>query len=754
MIPRPLGWAISAVVSIFGVPVVIAVTILATLLYYPVPSSLPTPLRSSAVSEPSVVYDSTGQVIGQFAAAAGSNVPVSDSQIPQIVKDAVVASEDRSFWHEGAVSTRGIVRAAWADLTSGNAVQGGSTITEQYVKKLYTHGSKTLGRKLRETIIARMLAHKMSKEQILYSYLSIVYFGQGAYGVGAAAEAYFREPVSKLDASQAAMLAGVLPAPSRYDPLFDLAAAEQRRQVVLGLMHQQGYLGDGQYRQAMAEHLAPASPGPAPNGPVTIVYPPFQPQNKYPYFLDYVRQYLEERIGSDELYNGGLRIQTTLNPTDQAAAQAAIDRQLAGTAPPLQMALASVQPATGYVVSLIGGRSYSVSQVDIALGGCPQPAPPPVTLIVQATCQAQPGSVVQGGGTGRLAGSSFKPFTLAAALAQGISPQASYYGPPTFQTPGCGGVCVIRNAGGESGQFTLTTATWQSVDTVYAQVIQQVGVKAVAEMAKRLGVWSAYDESDFGLSYTLGTNPVSPLEMASAYATFANQGVQVPPSPVVRAVDPDGRVVYDDSHPKGTQAISAAVADTVTQILQGVIQHGTGYPTAVIGRPAAGKTGTANGPTDAWFVGYTPQLSAATWMGYSNNDSTPMLDVKGVQVFGATYPAMAWHDYMMAALAGQPPVNFPTPPPLNVAPDVIRGIQPGPVMGPASPPDSGSYVQPLPPPPTAVAPPTLPTTTAPTTVPFPTSPFTTVPAPGSTTTSTSVPFATTTTTQPFPGPGG
>ena len=243
--------------------------------------------------------------------------------------------------------------------------------------------------------------------------------------------------------------------------------------------------------------------------------------------------------------------------------------------------------------------------------------------------------------------------------------------------PGCGGVCVIRNDGGESGNFTLTTATWQSVDTVYTQVIQQVGIKAVAEMAKSLGVTSAYDESDFGLSYALGANPVSPLEMASAYATFANHGVRVDPSPVVRAVDAHQNAVFDDSHPKATRVLTPVVADTVTDILQGVIQHGTGNPTANIGRPAAGKTGTANGPTDAWFVGYTPQLAAASWMGYGNNDNTPMLDVKGVQVYGATYPAMAWHNFMVAALAGSPPTPFVSPPPLNIPAHQPAGLQPG-----------------------------------------------------------------------------
>ena len=710
-----LRWVIVVVVCVVCAPVLTAGTALVAITHLPVPATLPQPVRTSFGAQASVVSDATGAVIGEFRAAAGSNVPVNASDIPAVLKDAVVASEDRNFYHEGPVSTRGILRAAGADLSSGRPVQGGSTITEQYVKDVYTDGSRTLRRKLQETVVARTLAHQMPKAEILHQYLSIVYFGQGAYGVGAAAQAYFRMPVNQLDASQAATLAGVVPAPSQYDPLFNLGAGEERRETVLGLMRQQGYLTETQYETAMAKRLVQAPEGTRPNPTVTLVYPPQQAPTRYRYFLDYVRQYLEQRVGYDELYNGGLRIQSTLNPKVQAAAEASVAGQLSGTTPPLQMALASVEPGTGYVSSLVGGRSYDVSQVDIALGGCPHPARPPVTVVVPSTCQTDPKSVVQGGGSGRLAGSSFKPFVLAAALAQGIAPQTNYFGPPSVTVAGCGGVCVIRNDGGESGNFTLTTATWQSVDTVYTQIIGQVGVKAVAEMAKNLGVSSAYDESDFGVSYALGANPVSPLEMASSYATFANHGVRVVPSPVVRAVDAAKNVVYDDSHPKGTRVLTPAVADTVTDILQGVIQHGTGNPTAIIGRPAAGKTGTANGPTDAWFVGYTPQLSAATWMGYGNNDNTPMLDVKGVQVYGATYPAMAWHNFMIDALAGAPPTAFASPPPFNTPVALPAGLQPGPAMSPLSIGDNRPALPPDPLPPTAVAPGTVapPTTTLP-----------------------------------------
>ncbi len=715
--------AAGAVLGVVGAPIAAVLVVVGAFVYLPLPAALPPPNVTPA-SRVSIVYDASGNEIGEFR-PVGQNIPVRVSDIPTVLKQAVVAAEDRNFYHEGGISFGGTLRAAWADISNGKTLQGGSTITQQYVKNAYTSGSRTLTRKLREAVLATQLSRRASKDQVMYDYLSTIYLGEGAYGAGAAAEEYFRIPVSQLDASQAALLAGLIPAPSDYDPLVSLAQGEQRRELVLGEMLDQHYLDQQQYQAAMAEVLS--LPGGVKKGlPQTVVYPPPQQQQpKYPYFFDYVRRYLLAKLGPDELYRGGLRIQTTLDPALQANAQARISSELAGTSPPLDMSLVSVEPATGYVKALVGGRDFNASQVNIALGGCPRDlsSDPGAEVVVNATCWD--GQTITGGGGGLQAGSAFKPFTLAAALSSGILPSRVYPAPNVFQVPGCvGGQCVIHNAeGGGQGPVTVSTATWLSINTVYAQIIQDVGVAKVAEMAKKLGITSAwYSPKYHGLTYTLGVVGVSPLDMASAYSTFANHGLRIDPSPIVRVVGPSGKAVIDNTHPQGVPVITKAVADNVTDILTGVIQHGTGYPNAVLsGRPAAGKTGTTEGFHDAWFVGYTPTLSTAVQMGFSDFEFKHSLTgIKGVsQVFGGTIPAQVWHDFMSQALQGVPVTAFDQPPPLSVPPDVLalqqrHGISPGDQLRPEPTGSGGPYVY-GPPTPAAPTLPTIPpTTTAPT----------------------------------------
>jgi len=692
--------AAGAVLGVIGAPIVAVSVVVAAFVYLPLPAALPPPNVTPA-SQVSTVYDAAGNEIGEFR-PVGQNIPVRISDIPTVLKQAVVSSEDRNFYHEGGVSFGGTLRAAWADVTNGKTVQGGSTITQQYVKNAYTNGRRTLTRKLREAVLATQLSRSASKDQVMYDYLSTVYFGEGAYGAGAAAEEYFRIPVSQLDASQAALLVGLIPAPSDYDPLVSLAQGEQRRELVLGEMLAQHYLDQGQYQVAMAEAVT-LPEGVKKGLPQTVVYPPQQQAPKYPYFFDYVRRYLLTKLGPDQLYKGGLRIQTTLDPALQADAQGRITSELAGTSPPLDMTLVSVEPATGYVKSLIGGRNFAASQVNIALGGCPQDlsSDPAAEVEVKATCWN--GQTVAGGGGGLQAGSAFKPFTLAAALSEGILPSRVYSAPNVFQVPGCtGSKCTIHNAeGGGQGPVNVATATWLSINTVYAQIIRDAGVAKVAEMAKKLGITSAWYSPKYqGLTYTLGVVGVSPLDMASAYSTFANHGLRIGPSPIVRVVGPSGKAIIDNTHPHGTQVISKAIADNVTDILTGVIQHGTGYPNAVLkGRPAAGKTGTTEGFHDAWFVGYTPSLSTAVQMGFSDFEFKHALTgIKGVgQVFGGTIPAQVWHDYMSQALQGVPVTAFDQPPPLSVPPDVLalqqrHGINPGDQLMPAPTGSGGPYI--------------------------------------------------------------
>ena len=723
---RPL-----AVLGLSGVVVPFAVggTVLASFLYLPLPAALPpTKPGASAVSH---LLDASGHEFGQFH-AFGENIPVAEQDVPAVLDQAVIASEDRNFYDEGALSLTSTLRAVWANIRG--TVQGGSTITQQYAKNAYTSGQRTIVRKLQEAILAAQVSRQLPKHQILFRYLSTIYFGEGAYGVGAASEAYFRKPVSQLTASEAATLAGLIPAPSLYDPLVSPELAEHRREVVLGLMRDQHYLSPDQHAAAMAEHLVLASQT-KPPVPATLFYPPQQPQIAFPFFEDYVRRYLLAKLGPGEVFHGGLRVETTLDPRVQSAAEATVAGKLNGTKPPVDMSLVSVEPSTGYVKAVVGGRDYTASQVNLALGGCPARPPPTIQEVVTPTCWD--GGTVIGGGGGRQPGSAFKIFTLATALSKGFLPSRTYPAPDAYQVPNCKGPgCTIHNAEGRGGgPASIASATWASINTVYAQMIRDTGVQDVAEMAKRTGVTSAlYNPQQFGLSYTLGVIGVSPLDMASAYGTFDNHGVKIDPTPVMKVTDSSGKVLLDNTHPNGDQVVSRPVADNVTDILKGVISQGTGNPNANLGRPAAGKTGTTEGFHDAWFVGYTPTLSTAVWMGNSDSETKSLVGINGVgQVFGGTIPAQAWHDFMVQALQGVPVTDFSQPPPLIAPPTQPQGVSQGSQQTPAQTGQGGPYL---------LEPPT----------PSAQEPTTTTTSPSSGTTTTRPPHSTTTTTGLLPTP--
>jgi penicillin-binding protein 1A len=473
----------------------------------------------------------------------------------------------------------------------------------------------------------------MSKDEILFNYLNTVYFGSGAYGVGAAAISYFGKPVSQLDLSEAATLAGVIPAPTVWSPRDDIHIAEDRRELVLNEMLEQHLITQSQHDEAKARKLWLVTDGPAP-GPATLIQPqPTKGASRYPYFVDWVEQTLVAKYGPEKVYRGGLRIETTIDPHLQELAEQDVASHLDGTEAPLDMALVSVEPSTGLVKAMVAGRDYSVSQVNLALGG---------------TLGFQPGS-------------SFKPFVLAAAFEQGIQPETVYPAPTRLRLPNCDGDdCYVYNVEGEGGgRETLRQATAQSVNTVFAQLIQDVGVGKTAEMASRLGVTSIKPDRTYGISLALGAYEVSPLDMAAAYGTFANQGVRQDPTPILRVFDKDGHLLEDNTKRPGTRVISVNVAANVTDLLTGVIKNGTGTG-ARIDRPAAGKTGTAEEERAAWFVGYTPQLSTAVWMGYTDGQRTIRVAGYGT-VYGGTIPAPTWADFMRPALAGQPVVDFPAP---------------------------------------------------------------------------------------------
>jgi penicillin-binding protein 1A len=699
------------------IPLTVFVVVIGAFIFLPLPANLPE-ARSSLPSQASHIYDVNGNQIATLQ-KFDVNIPIEQKDLPEVMKQATIASEDRNFYQHKGVDPRGIARALWTDLRSDKVVQGGSTITQQYVKLAYTNRERSLTRKIREAVLASQLDRQVDKDEILFSYLSEVYFGEGAYGIGAAAELYFQKSVNQLNASEAATLVGVIPAPSVYGPRQNLATAEARRKSVLQQMLQERYLDQQQHDDAVAHPLWLESNGDAP-GPVTLIKSPRKNQTQFPYYVDYVTKYLVAKYGEDMTYSGGLRVQTTLDPALQELAERTIADRLKGTSAPLEMALVSVEPQTGFVRALVGGRDFSKAQVNLALGGCPT-KDPKLKVQVEAACWTDP--FVPGGGTGRQPGSSFKPFVLAAAYEEGVSPSKTYSGASVYRIPGCTvGRCTISNAEGEaSGNTTIKEAMIHSLNTVYAPLGRDVGFPEVGNMAKKLGVQSAWYSKDFHRdsgTYSLGVIDVSPLEMAAAYGVFANRGVRQDATPVVKIIDTTGKVVEDNSAREGKRVISEAVADNVTDALVGVVERGTAAGSG-IGRPAAGKTGTTDDFGDAWFVGYTPSLSTSVWMGNSTNNNT--MSYKGNRrVYGGSVPAPTWSQFMKQALKDVPATEFSEPAPITkvntnalqntvstipvIEPQVTRQPKPLP-SGDFDQTEGGTPVQTTAAPPTTTAPP-------------------------------------------------
>lgn len=670
--------------------------------------SLP-PERPSIESGLTRIFDATGKQIGllrQF----DLSIHVNQQDIPRVLKQAVVAVEDKRFYSHGGVDDRAVLRAVWANVTGGGYVEGASTLTQQYVRLVYLTPQKTLKRKIKEAALARRVEKDMSKDEILYKYLDRAYFGAGAYGVGAAAQSFFRKSVPDLTLSESALLAGLIRLPSIDEPRSNPSGAEEVRTNALNLMLQQHRISQAEFDEAAAQHIFLADDNYKADGPATVIYPPQDQSSDYPYFVDYVRRYLVTKYGDEKAYKGGLQVYTSLDPALQAKAEKAVADTLKGTAPPLEMALVSVDPATGLVRALVGGRDFSHSEVNLALGHCEG----------QAAAAPKDGDpiCIDGGGSGRQPGSSFKPFTLAKALEKGVPVTKVYSGPSTYRFPGCSGdQCVVHNVESSGyGAITLREATVNSVNTVFAQLIEDVGVKDTAEMAHRLGLTMINPDGKlpsgepYGPSLTLGAAESSPLDMAAAYSVFANRGLQLPASPVMKVTDPGGNVLEDDTARKGKRVLDANIADQVNDVLEGVVQNGTGYG-ADFGHPKgiAGKTGTSEDYGDAWFVGYTPELSSAVWMGYSDSRK-PLTNIKGQErVYGATFGVPTWRAYMEAAAPQLNLTDFPqpvqTPPTLGPLPTYANG---------------GTYttVTPFVPPTTVVD--TLPTTTLPrpTTTPY------------------------------------
>jgi penicillin-binding protein 1A len=565
-----------------------------------------------------IIYDSTGHRVLARLVGSESRKLVPSDEIAPVMKQAIVAIEDKRFFEHRGVDVRGIVRAVWQDLRNKKVVQGGSTITQQFVKNAYLTSKRSISRKLKEAALAWQLDQVWPKDRILTAYLNTIYFGNGAYGIERAAQVYFGHGASKLTTADAALLAGIPADPSRYNPVTDPTAARQRRREVLQAMVDQKDITYNEYRKANR------TPLPKPDDI-------HQPGIRGPaqYFVDYVKQQLVDRYGTRKVFGGGLVVKTTIDLGLQELAKKAISDTLKGPTMPTA-ALVALDPRDGRVLAMVGGQNYRESQFNLAVQGERQP------------------------------GSSFKPFVLTAALEQGIAPSSLFVSKPVTISLGDRDWYVHNYEGSNLGTIDLTAATTYSDNTVYAQLTHIVGPKTVAEAARRLGI-TRHLNPYFAIG--LGADPVSPLEMARAFAAFANGGKRVDGS----LLGNQPRVVLSVNGHKNAvkerQVISETNAEIVTQILQQVVQYGTGRRAALFGRSAAGKTGTTENYGDAWFVGYTPQLVAAVWVGYPNTLRPMLTEYHGDAVAGGTYPAEIWKTFMESALAylKEAPESFPSP---------------------------------------------------------------------------------------------
>ncbi len=610
-------------------------------LFVSVASDLPSLERFAQIkdAQSSQLLDDLGHPIGVLSQQ--NRVILSPGQIPQMVKESVISIEDKRFYTNSGIDVRGIARAFVQDVLHKGSVQGASTIEQQLIKNfLQAQSHRTIFEKLREAALAYQLAHKWSKDKIVTAYLNTVYFGNGAYGIEAAAQTYFGHDVNhegcgmpghelcvqQLQPWEAALLAGIIQNPTAWDPTTHPAAALERRNTVLRQMYQQGYLSRAVYEESVKQSLPSPHEVRAPEVPTVEGV-------DTGYFDSWVGQQVVERFGAARAFEGGLKIRTTLDLGMQRAAEQAVNNYLAYPGGPTA-SLVAIENSTGEVRAMVGGRDYNSSPFNIATEGERQP------------------------------GSSFKPFDLAAALEAGISPDSVWSSKvKTFIVPNTNGTekfVVHNDEGAYSGSNTLTGATAFSDNSIFAEVGLKVGTHKIALLAHRMGITTPLSTNP---AMTIGglTVGVTPIDMAHSYETLAHGGERVTGSmalagePVgIQEVDAGSHALPSGAHHEvnrvqAKRVLPTSVAQTETSMLETVIQYGTGKA-AAIGQFAAGKTGTTSNYGDAWFVGWDSKYTVAVWVGYPNKLIPMEHDFNGGPVLGGTFPALIWHDFMTSAL--------------------------------------------------------------------------------------------------------
>ena len=563
----------------------------------------------------SQVFDSQGKLITTLHSDQ-NRLPIDINKVPKNLQNAFIAAEDNRFYDHIGVDPIGILRAVVTNLTNRGIAQGGSTITQQLAKNAFLSQDQTLKRKIQEAILALELERKYSKKEILEMYMNQIYFGRGAYGIQTAAHTYFGKDVGDLTLAECAMIAGLPKSPNYYSSSVNEATA--RKNVVVGQMEKYGYITPSQAEEAKKSSLDIKQKSTSNTTDETA------------YFIDYVTQEIAQKYGDDALYKDGLKIYTTLDTDKQHAAVQAMrhlpethtDDQ--GLTQP-QGAIISIDPKTGHILAMVGGRGQdSFNRASMAV---------------------------------RQPGSAFKPFVYMTALEHDMTPDTIMEDKKVEY----GGWSPHNADNSYQGRMPLWKALALSVNTVAVQLADKVGPSNVIANAKKLGITTLVEDGspndDNLASAALGglTKGVTPLEMAAAYGAFANKGVYIKPTAIVKILDRNGNVLEDNSSDvQKTQVMSEKTAYEMTSMLEGVIARGTGTA-ASIGRPAAGKTGTTDDNHDAWFIGYTPDIVTAVWVG----DDTGSQSLG--EIYGGTVPAQIWHDYMASAVSGTSADDFDVP---------------------------------------------------------------------------------------------